>query len=165
MSELALLAQEVGTGERTSRRAVSEGTLRARRPSPRKLELSLSERDYLRRRWPPESIGCLHPEGAAAEFRKAELKRAKREIIACLADFPRQYAALERAMASFGGDFDLRQFKAAFETTDDLDAYNRVQAVERGLGRVQNFVADDSARDFIARYRGWIAVSVARVLR
>lgn len=51
MSELALLAQEVGTGERTLRRAVNEGTLRARRPSPRKLELPLSERDYLRRRW------------------------------------------------------------------------------------------------------------------
>lgn len=51
MTELALLAQEVGTGERTLRRAIREGTLRARRPSPRKLELSLSERDYLRRRW------------------------------------------------------------------------------------------------------------------
>ena len=45
-------------------------------------------------------------------------------------------------MAAFGGDFDLKQFKAAFETSDDLDAYNRVQVVERALGRVQNFVAD-----------------------
>lgn len=45
-------------------------------------------------------------------------------------------------MAAFGGDFDMRQFKQAFETDDDLDAYNRVQAVERALNRVQNFVAD-----------------------
>ncbi len=45
-------------------------------------------------------------------------------------------------MAAFGGDFDLRQFKQAFNTIDDIDAYNRVQAVERALGRVQNFVAD-----------------------
>lgn len=45
-------------------------------------------------------------------------------------------------MAAFGGDFDLRQFKQAFNTTDDIDSYNRVQAVERALGRVQNFVAD-----------------------
>lgn len=51
MSALTLLAQEIGTGERTLRRAVNEGTLRAHRPSPRKLELSLSERDYLRRQW------------------------------------------------------------------------------------------------------------------
>lgn len=45
-------------------------------------------------------------------------------------------------MAAFGGDFDMQQFKQAFNTTDDIDAYNRVQAVERALGRVQNFVAD-----------------------
>lgn len=76
-----------------------------------------------------------------AVIRKAGVNRSKREIVACLADFPRQYAALERAMASFGGDFDLQQFKEAFETSDDLDAYNHVQAVERALARVQNFVA------------------------
>jgi predicted nucleotidyltransferase len=51
MSELTLLASEVGTGERTLRRAINEGTLHARRPTPRTLELPLSERDYLRRRW------------------------------------------------------------------------------------------------------------------
>ncbi len=45
-------------------------------------------------------------------------------------------------MAAFDGDFDVQQFKQAFNTTDDIDAYNRVQAVERALGRVQNFVAD-----------------------
>lgn len=76
------------------------------------------------------------------EPRKVDRRRWRRDIIRHLEDFPRQYAALEHAMAAFGGDFDLRLFKEAFNTLDDLDAYNRVQAVERALGRVQNFVAD-----------------------
>jgi uncharacterized protein YutE (UPF0331/DUF86 family) len=74
--------------------------------------------------------------------RKAEGKRWRREIAAHLEQFPRQYAALESAMAAFGETFDRREFKAAFDTTVDMGAYNRVQALERALGRVQNFVAD-----------------------
>lgn len=79
---------------------------------------------------------------ATPEPRKADLQRWRRDIIRHLEDFPRQYAALERAMSAFGRDFDLGQFKEAFNTQDDLDAYNRVQVVERALGRVQNFVAE-----------------------
>lgn len=75
-----------------------------------------------------------------AEVRKAERKRWQREIVRHLEDFPRQYAALETAMAAFDGNFDLQRFKEAFNTRDDMEAYNRVQAVERALGRVQNFV-------------------------
>jgi predicted nucleotidyltransferase len=52
MTELGLLAHEVGVHERTLRRAIAEGSIRARRPSPRKLELPLSERQYVRRHWP-----------------------------------------------------------------------------------------------------------------
>jgi predicted nucleotidyltransferase len=52
MSALADLARDVGVDERTLRRAVNEGTLRGTRPSPRKLELPLSERRYVRRAWP-----------------------------------------------------------------------------------------------------------------
>jgi uncharacterized protein YutE (UPF0331/DUF86 family) len=74
--------------------------------------------------------------------RKLDRKRWRGHIVRHLEDFPRQYAALERAMMAFGGDFDLRRFKEAFDTAADLDAYNRVQAVERALGRVQNFVAE-----------------------
>jgi len=72
------------------------------------------------------------------------MKRLTREILNVLEDLPRQHAALETAMATFGEDFDLREFKAAYEVTDpaDLADYNRVQAVERGLGRVQNYVAE-----------------------
>jgi predicted nucleotidyltransferase len=51
MTELGLLAQQVGVHERTLRRAVNDGALRARRPSPRTLDLPLSERQYVRRSW------------------------------------------------------------------------------------------------------------------
>jgi predicted nucleotidyltransferase len=51
MPELELLAEEVGVNERTLRRAISQGALRGSRPSPRKLELPLREREYVRRSW------------------------------------------------------------------------------------------------------------------
>jgi hypothetical protein len=79
---------------------------------------------------------------AQPEPRKADLKRWRHEIIGHLTEFPRQYAALENAMGAFGGNFDLRRFKSAFETSDELELYNQVQAVERAVGRVQNFVAE-----------------------
>lgn len=51
MTDLALLARELGVHERTLRRAVADGGLRAARPSPRTLDISLSEREYVRRSW------------------------------------------------------------------------------------------------------------------
>lgn len=51
MTQLELLAKEVGVSERTLRRSVNQGTLRARRPTPRSLELPLSERQYIRGHW------------------------------------------------------------------------------------------------------------------
>ena len=51
MIGLALLAAQVGVNERTLRRAVGEGTLRATRPTPRTLDMSFAERDYIRRQW------------------------------------------------------------------------------------------------------------------
>lgn len=51
MKPLAQLAAEVGVNERTLRRAVNEGALRASRPSARKLELALGERWYVSHRW------------------------------------------------------------------------------------------------------------------
>jgi uncharacterized protein YutE (UPF0331/DUF86 family) len=72
----------------------------------------------------------------------AERNRWRRDIVRRLEDFPRQYSALENAMGVFGEDFDLQAFKEAFNTAEDMDAYNRVQAVERALSRLQNFVAE-----------------------
>jgi hypothetical protein len=77
-----------------------------------------------------------------SEPRPADVHRWRRDIVRRLEDFPRQYAALENSMGTFGEDFDIGPFKDAFDTTDDMDAYNRVQAVERAVGRVQNFIAE-----------------------
>jgi predicted nucleotidyltransferase len=52
MTALSFLATEVGVNERTLRRAVNEGALRATRPSPRKLELPFPERQYACSHWP-----------------------------------------------------------------------------------------------------------------
>lgn len=52
MTELGLLAEQVGANERTLRRAVNQGTLRGKRPTPRRLDLSAAEKQYIRRSWP-----------------------------------------------------------------------------------------------------------------
>lgn len=78
----------------------------------------------------------------SCEVRKVDRVRWRDSILDHLADFPRQYGAFESAMAAFGDDFDLRTFKLAFETSEDLEAYNRVQAVERAALRVQNYVGE-----------------------
>jgi predicted nucleotidyltransferase len=51
MTELEILARQIGANERTLRRAFNEGTLRAERPTPRKLNLDAGEPGYLRRSW------------------------------------------------------------------------------------------------------------------
>lgn len=56
MSALGPLANQLGVNERTLRRAVNDGTLRATRPSPRKLEISLAELRFARRSWPLISV-------------------------------------------------------------------------------------------------------------
>jgi hypothetical protein len=76
------------------------------------------------------------------DARPVDTERWRLAIVRHLEDLPRQYAALEHAMASFGTDFDLQQFTEAYNTAEDMDAYNRVQAVERALGRVQNHVGE-----------------------
>ena len=52
MTELTLLADQIRVSERTLRRAIADGSLRAVRPTPRRLDMSLSERQYVRRSWP-----------------------------------------------------------------------------------------------------------------
>ena len=51
MSPLKLLARDIGVNDRTLRRAVAQGTLRGTRLSPRRLEMPLSEHQYVRRSW------------------------------------------------------------------------------------------------------------------
>lgn len=51
MGPIQELARDLGAEERTLRRAVSQGTLRARRLGPRRLRLEAGEREYLRVHW------------------------------------------------------------------------------------------------------------------
>src|SRR5438128_6514350 len=51
-TRLAELAADLGTTDRTLRRAVHQGLLRAQRPSPRTVDLPVAERRYVRRAWP-----------------------------------------------------------------------------------------------------------------
>ena len=93
--QLAQIASEVGVHERTLRRAVSEGALRAHRPSPRTLEISVGESTYARRRWPllAKLRGALRTErnvrfallfGSAARGEDSE--RSDVDVIASLRD-------------------------------------------------------------------------------
>jgi len=92
---LAQIASEVGVHERTLRRAVSEGALRAHRPSPRTLEISVGESVYARRSWPllAKLRGALRTErnarfallfGSAA--RGEDTERSDVDVIASLRD-------------------------------------------------------------------------------
>jgi uncharacterized protein YutE (UPF0331/DUF86 family) len=74
--------------------------------------------------------------------RSVERRRWQNGVVRLIERFPDQYAALEYAMGAFGDDFDLPVFKRAFELIDGMEAYSRAQAVERALGRVQNFVTE-----------------------
>jgi uncharacterized protein len=51
MGPIQALARDLNADERTLRRAVAQGTLRARRPGPRRLRLGLEENEYLRSHW------------------------------------------------------------------------------------------------------------------
>ena len=51
-SDLPAVARDIGAPERSLRRAVQRGTVRAHRPGPRQVELDTGERTYLRKNWP-----------------------------------------------------------------------------------------------------------------
>jgi predicted nucleotidyltransferase len=52
MNPLAPLAADLNVNERTLRRAVNDGSLRATRPTSRTLRVSLAEQQYVRDAWP-----------------------------------------------------------------------------------------------------------------
>ncbi|HEX5527889.1 MAG TPA: hypothetical protein VFX44_11930 [Solirubrobacterales bacterium] len=67
--------------------------------------------------------------------------RLRTEILARLEEFDYQLLLLEEAMKEFGEDFDLREFKRAFEKESGVVGSHKVQAVERSFSHVQNFMA------------------------
>ncbi|HEU4703824.1 MAG TPA: HepT-like ribonuclease domain-containing protein [Conexibacter sp.] len=79
---------------------------------------------------------------AVHEIRPVDRRRWQNGIVRLLERFPREHAALEYAMATFGDAFELRSFKQAYDAEDDLAAYTRAQAVAHALGRVQNLMAE-----------------------
>lgn len=50
-SDLPALAEDIGVPQRSLRRAVQRGTVRAHRPGPRQIELAIGEGEYLREHW------------------------------------------------------------------------------------------------------------------
>jgi hypothetical protein len=68
-------------------------------------------------------------------------EKLRRDVAIHLEEFPRQLLALETAMEKFGEGFELSAFKPAFEGHAGSEAYNQVQAVERGFARVQSYIA------------------------
>jgi uncharacterized protein YutE (UPF0331/DUF86 family) len=80
--------------------------------------------------------------GEAKRPRPVDLRRWKKEIVEELANLPREHEALEYAMAEVGASFELKQLKRALEPKADVALYNRVQALERAVTRVQNILAD-----------------------
>jgi uncharacterized protein YutE (UPF0331/DUF86 family) len=74
--------------------------------------------------------------------RRADVRRRQKKIVDELTNLPREHEALEFAMAEFGGSFDLAELKAALRPDATIALYNRVQALERAVTRVQNILAD-----------------------
>jgi hypothetical protein len=67
--------------------------------------------------------------------------RLRKEIVSYLEDFPHQLEVLEASMNTFGDDFDLKELKDSFERKNGIEGSLRVQALERGFTKVQNYLA------------------------
>lgn len=61
-----------------------------------------------------------------------------------VSDVRRHLVALRTAMAEFGEDFELEQFRQAYDS-DDPVLLNRVKAIERGVDQLYDYVAELSA--------------------
>jgi len=81
-------------------------------------------------------------DGEVIRPRPVDLRRWKQEIVEGLASLPREHEALEYAMVEFGTGFRLAELTKALDPKATLALYNRVQALERAVTRVQNILAD-----------------------
>ena len=80
--------------------------------------------------------------------RAVDIKRWRVAVTSYLEDFPRQLETLQFNVEQFGDGFDPQAFARAFESQDPA-IYAPVQAIERGFGRLQNYMAamaEDGAR-------------------
>lgn len=111
MGPIQELANELGAEERTLRRATAQGTLRARRTRPRRLQLAPGEREYLRTHW-----------HLLAELRG--ILRTQREVrLAVL------YGSVARGDEDDDSDFDLLVSFAPGRAPADSDVADRVAEI------------------------------------
>jgi predicted nucleotidyltransferase len=113
MTLLQDLAGELGVSERTLRRAVADGTIRAERPSARRLRLAADEREWVLRHWPTVArlraglrtepsvrLAVLFGSGA----RGREHERSDLDLLVELdAPTPARLAALEERLSGAAG--------------------------------------------------------------
>jgi predicted nucleotidyltransferase len=160
MTAFAFVAKDLGVSERTLRRAVNEGTLRATRPSPRKLDLPFSEERYAREHWPliaklREALRTEHNVRFAMLFgstaRGEETERSDVDVIVDLRDpdFMREIDLEIKLEGIVGRSVDVVGLKRAEEDptflamaledgralVDRGDVWQRLRAEETGLRR------------------------------
>lgn len=114
MGVIRELAVELGAEERTLRRAASQGTVRCRRSSPRRLRLAAGEREYLGDHW----------ELLAALRRALRTERGVRLAVL--------YGSMARGDDDAGSDLDLL---VAFAGRRPADALELTMRLERVTGR------------------------------
>jgi predicted nucleotidyltransferase len=124
MGGLQELAQHIGADQRTLRRGVEQGTVRARRSTPRRLEVSPDEQRYLRRHW-----------GLLATLRRA-LRTERRVRLAVL------YGSLATGAASPDSDIDL----LVSHDGAALDRAALAERLSRVAGQRVHVIALDAAR-------------------
>lgn len=105
------LATDLGAEERTLRRAVSQGTLRCSRSTPRRLRLAAGEREYLLGHWE-----------LLAKLRRA-LRTERRVELAVL------YGSVARGDEDAGSDLDLLVSFAGDRASDAFELAARLQRV------------------------------------
>jgi predicted nucleotidyltransferase len=162
MAALDFLAKEVGVNERTLRRAVNEGALRASRPSPRVLELPFSEDRYVRRHWPliaklREALRTEHNVRFAMLFgsmaRGDDTERSDVDVIADLrdSDFDRVLDLAVKLEDAIGKSVDVVRLEDAADDPTFL-----AMALEDGRVLVdrENAWAELRARESSLRRRG-----------
>jgi hypothetical protein len=90
-------------------------------------------------------MSAVAPPAAPLESTDPERARwLKAKIRDRVSDVRRHLVALRAAMAEFGEDFDLDAFTRAYDS-DDPVLLNRVNAVERGVDKLYNTIAELTA--------------------
>jgi predicted nucleotidyltransferase len=130
------LAEGVGVHERTLRRAVAEGAIRAHRISPYKLEMRVEERRYVRAHWPTiaalrtalrtePSVQCAVLFGSVA--RGDDVADSDLDLLVWMGDAPRaaRHALARRLVARCGREVHVLDVRDAREQPTLLESIIR----------------------------------------